>query len=93
MQRLKDEPVAELELSMVRNYMLGQMCRSFEGPFSLADAWSFIETNHLDDDYYRRALEAVQGVTAEDMHRLANEYLRTEELVKVIVGKKNTNKH
>ena len=93
MQRLKDEPVAEAELSMVRNYMLGQMCRSFEGPFSLADAWSFIETNHLDDDYYRRALEAVQGVTAEDMHRLANEYLRTEELVKVIVGKKNTNKH
>ena len=92
MQRLKDEPVADAELSMVRNYMLGQMCRSFEGPFSLADAWSFIETNHLDDDYYLRALEAVQGVTPDEIRQLAREYLRPEELVKVIVGKKNANK-
>ena len=88
MQRLKDEPVPEAELSMVRNYMLGQMCRSFEGPFSLADAWIFIETNHLGDDYYERAVESMHGTTAGDIRRLATEYLCPEQLLKVIVGKK-----
>lgn len=37
--KLHREPVPMEELTMVRNYMLGEMCRSYESPFSLADAW------------------------------------------------------
>ncbi len=33
------------ELSMVKNYMLGEMCRSYESAFSLSDAWIFIATS------------------------------------------------
>ena len=36
--RLQNELVSDEELSMVRNYMLGDMCRSYESAFSLADA-------------------------------------------------------
>ena len=42
--KLHREPVPMEELTMVRNYMLGEMCRSYESPFSLADAWIFIAT-------------------------------------------------
>ena len=40
--KLHTGTVSEAELSMVRNYMLGEMCRNYESPFSLADAWMFI---------------------------------------------------
>lgn len=47
MDRLCEERVPKEELEMVRNYMLGDMCRSYESAFSLADAWIFIETAGL----------------------------------------------
>ena len=36
--RLQNDLVSNEELAMVRNYMLGDMCRSYESAFSLADA-------------------------------------------------------
>ena len=39
--RLHLDPVSAEELRIVRNYMLGEMCRSYESPFSLSDAWIF----------------------------------------------------
>ena len=53
--RLHQEPVSAEELRMVRNYMLGEMCRSYESPFSLSDAWIFIATSGLKDDYFARS--------------------------------------
>ena len=44
--RLHQEPVSAEELRMVRNYMLGEMCRSYESPFSLSDAWIFIHARY-----------------------------------------------
>lgn len=92
MDLLKSESVSEKELSMVKNYMLGQMCRAYEGPFSLADAWTFIETNHLDDTYYQRSLDAVREVTAPELKELAEKYFNKEQLTEVITGKKMPNK-
>ena len=37
--KLHQELVPMEELTMVRNYMLGEMCRNYESPFSLSDAW------------------------------------------------------
>ena len=43
MDKLCNELVPQGELEMVKNYMLGDLCRSYEGPFSLSDAWIYIE--------------------------------------------------
>lgn len=39
--RLHAELVSEKELTMVKNYVMGDMCRNYESPFSLADAYIF----------------------------------------------------
>jgi len=44
MDKLCNDLVPQEELEMVKNYMLGDLCRSYEGPFSLSDAWIYIET-------------------------------------------------
>ena len=86
--RLHQEVVPVEELSMVRNYMLGEMCRSYESAFSLSDAWIFIATSGLGDDYFSRSLQAVQEVTPAELQDLAQRYLCKEKLKEVIAGKK-----
>lgn len=86
--RLHQEPVSAEELTMVRNYMLGEMCRNYESPFSLSDAWIFIATSGLKDDYFARSLQAVNEVTPAEIQDLAQRYLCKEKLKEVISGKK-----
>lgn len=86
--RLHQELVAEDELTIVRNYMLGEMCRSYESPFSLADAWIFITTSKLDDDYFLRSVKVINEITPKEIQDLVQKYLCKENLKEVIAGKK-----
>ena len=86
--RLHLDPVSAEELRIVRNYMLGEMCRSYESPFSLSDAWIFIATSGLKDDYFARSLQAVNEITPAEIQELAQRYLCKETLKEVIAGKK-----
>ena len=86
--RLHLDPVSAEELRIVRNYMLGEMCRSYESPFSLSDAWIFIATSGLKDDYFARTLQAVNEITPAEIQDLAQRYLCKETLKEVIAGKK-----
>lgn len=86
--KLQQTPVSSEELAMVRNYMLGEMCRNYESPFSLADAWMFIRTTGLEDNYFSRSVQAIQEVTPQEIRNLAERYLCKEKLKEVIAGKK-----
>lgn len=88
MDRLRSEKVSDKELDMVRNYMLGDMCRSYESAFSLSDAWIFIETTGLDHSFFERSLEAVREVSADEILTLAQTYFCKENLIAVVAGKK-----
>jgi Predicted Zn-dependent peptidases len=83
---LQNEEVTESELSLVKNYMLGETSRSYESPFSLADAWIFIHTSGLGDDFFDNSLTAIKETSTKDLLELANKYLNKEILKEVIVG-------
>lgn len=86
--RLQHELVPLDELQMVKNYMMGDICRSYESAFSLSDAWIFLHTSHLPDTYFDEVQAAISGVTPEELRRLAQEYLCKENLKEVVSGKK-----
>lgn len=88
MDRLCEERVPVKELAMVRNYMLGDMCRSYESAFSLADAWIFIETAGLDNTFFDRSLSAIRSITSDDLLNLAQRYFCKENLIEIVAGKK-----
>lgn len=88
LKRLQDELVPVHELDMVKNYMIGEICRSYESPFSLSDAWIFTETAGLDSDFYIRMVETIQQVSREELQRLAVEYFRPDNMLEVVAGKK-----
>ncbi|RGN37198.1 M16 family metallopeptidase [Bacteroides oleiciplenus] len=86
--RLQNDLVSNEELAMVRNYMLGDMCRSYESAFSLADAWIFIHTSGLSNSYVMDAVDAVKTVTPDEIRELASQHLCKETLKEVVSGKK-----
>lgn len=88
MDRLCNDRVPQTELDMVKNYMLGDWCRSYEGPFSLSDAWIYVETGGLDKEFFVRSIDAIQSITCEEVQALAQKYLCKENLIEVIAGKK-----
>ena len=83
MDILCSEKVSDEELDMVRNYMLGDMCRSYESAFSLSDAWIFIETSGLKNDFFDHTLKAIREVTSDELQALAQKYFCKENLIAV----------
>ncbi|RFZ84556.1 insulinase family protein [Mucilaginibacter terrenus] len=84
---LKNELVAEEELSLVRNFMLGSLLGSLENVFSHADKFKNLYFSNLDYDYYERYTNTVKSITAEELQQLAQKYWNFDEFYKVIVGK------
>ncbi|MCD6067251.1 MAG: peptidase [Bacteroidetes bacterium] len=86
-KRLREEPIGEEELELVKNYILGQFLRSVEGPFSLADKFKAIWEFGLGYDYFDKYFKAVQNVTAAELKDMANKYLQEKDLIECVVGK------
>jgi zinc protease len=84
---LRDELISEEELSLVRNFMMGSLLGSLENVFSHADKFKNLYFVGLDYDYYDKYVETVKTVSAEQLRKLANQYLNFDNFYKVIVGK------
>lgn len=85
---LRQELVADEELDLVKNYMLGSMLGSLENAFSHADKFKNIHFFGLDYSYYSNYIETVKNITAQDLKEMANKYLDWNAMARVVVGKK-----
>lgn len=88
MDRLCNDLAPQEELEMLKSYMLGDFCRSYEGPFSLSEAWIYVQTADLDDDFFNRQVDSIRSITVEEIRDLAQRYLCKEKLIEVVAGKK-----
>ena len=88
MDRLCNDLVPQEELDMLKSYMLGDFCRSYEGPFSLSEAWIYVQTADLDDEFFVRQVDSIRSITPEEIRDLAQRYLCKEKLIEVVAGKK-----
>jgi predicted Zn-dependent peptidase len=68
--------------------MLGDFCRAYEGPFSLSEAWIYVETADLDEEFFVRQIDSIRSFTAEEIRIMAQRYLCKEKLIEVVAGKK-----
>jgi predicted Zn-dependent peptidase len=83
---LQTVPVKKEEMEVVRNYMLGEMLRMFDGPFALAEsfrsAWEF----DLDNSYYYRLAEKIKTIDPDEIIELARTYYNIDDLYEITVG-------
>ena len=86
MQRLQSELIPDDELRMVRNYMIGEICRNYESAFSLTDAYIFMEHLGLPLTHLEQTIDAIRTTDAPRLQQLAQRYLRPDMLHTVVVG-------
>lgn len=85
MQRLREEPVGEDELNLVRNYMIGSILGDLDGPFQVIARWKNYVLNNLPEDYFYKSIATIKSITAQELHKLANKYLRSEDFYELTV--------
>lgn len=87
MERLRTEKVGDEELELVVNYLVGEMLRMLDGPFSIVDAILELYQSGLPLSFISEHFERIKSVTAEELLRLAQEYLNPKDYTEVVVGK------
>ncbi|GGC48676.1 peptidase M16 [Parapedobacter defluvii] len=85
--RLRDEPVSNEELAVVRSYIMGSLLGSLENVFSHADKFKNVYFSGLGLEYYDRYTSVINTITPDEICHLANTYLDFDKMVKVVVGK------
>lgn len=87
MKKLRNEKVGRDELNMVKNYMLGQLLRTFDGPLPTSATYLNLIELRLKEDYYQKMVDTINQITAEDIQELANKYLKEEDMIRSIAGR------
>jgi predicted Zn-dependent peptidase len=85
MEILRNEPVDDEELLLVRNYMMGSILGDLDGPFHIISRWKNIILNGLDENYFYNQIETIRKVSSSELQELANKYLLPENFYELIV--------
>jgi predicted Zn-dependent peptidase len=86
MERLRNEPISDAELSMVRNYIMGQYLQQMDGVFSTSSVIRELALNGLNMSFYADVIAAVQRITPARLQMLAQKYLKEEDFKVVLIG-------
>lgn len=85
--RLITERVEESEIELVRNYIMGELCREYEGQSAKSEVFINTWLSGVGFETVNNYLNEIKSVTADDLQRLAREYLKKENMIEVVVGK------
>lgn len=85
MKLLREEPVDQEELELVRNYMIGGILGDLDGPFQIIAKWKNIILNNLDENYFYESVDAIKQTSAEELQALAQKYLHPEKFYELVV--------
>lgn len=86
--RLVTEQTSEDELHTVKNFMLGQFLRSFDGSHSLADRLKLLIDYGFSSDYFQQFTEQIKQTSIADIQLYAEKYFRRENFYTVLAGNK-----
>jgi zinc protease len=86
LERIRADRVGEGELRDAKNFLTGVFPIRAETQEGLTNLIVNQQLYNLPDDYLQTYRENIENVTVDDVHRVANEYVRPDELTIVIVG-------
>jgi predicted Zn-dependent peptidase len=85
--KLQQEPVAETELSMVRNYLSGLLLYGLDGPLNASDVLKSYVVDGLSLDALEGLIATIRTITPEALQHLAQRYLNPTDFTVVQVGR------
>lgn len=85
-ERLQNELVDDGELNLVKNYLLGQLLKSADGPFAMTDLYMSVEIHNETLDFFNKAIQSINSITPQRVQDLACKYLKWEDMTIVTAG-------
>jgi zinc protease len=84
--KIRDEPVAESELSLAKDYLDGVFPIRYETTAAVASALANLVTQDLEDAYFDTYRARIRDVTRDDVLSAARQHLHPERLQTLVVG-------
>ena len=86
LRRLREELISDEELSLVKNYIMGQILNSADGPFAQASLLKNMHVQGVGFEFYQSYKTILDNIDAKALKDLANKYLKEEDLCEIVVG-------
>jgi len=86
-KRIQTENVSEQKLKEVKGQLVGRFVMSTQYPATIANLAVTRETQKLPMDFYSNYIKNIEAVTVADVKRVANKYIKYNNLRFIIVGK------
>ncbi|RPI24115.1 MAG: insulinase family protein [Acidobacteria bacterium] len=87
--RLQAEPPSVEELKGIQNYLAGTFVLQNSSRTGIISQLAFLALHGLPDDYLTGYVKAVHSVKPEDVRRIAQTYLRDQDMTLVVTGDKS----
>lgn len=82
---LKEELIDAEELKLVKNYVIGSILGSLDGPFHIIGRWKSYILHDLPADYFQQNITAIKSVQPEELRELARKYLTEDAFYQLTV--------
>lgn len=88
-EKLQTTEMPSDELKRLKTYMLSELARTLDTPFSIADYYASIHNNHIPDGYFERQVETINSITTSELKTIAQRHLATDNMMVVIAGNRS----
>lgn len=85
-ERLQNELIPNVELDLVRNYLLGQLLKGADGPYAMSDLFLSVDAYNLDFTFYDEYIDKIQNIEPKELQELAIKYLNWDTMSVVTAG-------
>ena len=85
-KRLQNQLVGKEELDLVKNFLLGQLLKSADGPYAMLDLYANVEVHDLDLNFYEKYIAEIKSIKPEKLRELAIEYLNWQDMLIISAG-------
>ncbi len=85
-ERLQSEDIPAEEVELVRNYIMGELCREYEGAIAKAEVFINAWLAGEGFDSVNRYIDTVAAITPERLGEVARKYFCREQMFEIVVG-------
>jgi len=86
MKIIAEKAIPEEELSLVKNYLLGQILKLADGPYAMMDLYLSVEAYGLKMDFYNTYINRIHSIKSEDINKMAKKHLNWDSMTIVTSG-------
>ncbi|MCD6200547.1 MAG: insulinase family protein [Bacteroidales bacterium] len=85
-RRLKEQPPAEDEINLVKNYLMGSLLQSLDGALARADMIKRLTTTDTPLDFPKSFAKTIHTITPEKIRIITEKYFDPDTFIEVVAG-------